>query len=735
MTAPAQVLRLRDFSSGQMVSHAKRRDDIAAVRSACRQSTNTRVLPTGAVENRPGRSALFASNGRTDEVRMSPTATYRLCFGNGVLQIRTSAGTSVVTQSGYAWAPSTLDQIVWDVFGDDVVMCFPGQAPKVARWDGVTTWTFLDWAATVTGGGQKRVPYYRVTRKGITLAASAVSGSVTLTFSSGMALTSSWIGTRIRYLGRQITITAVASATSATGTINEPLPPGQTLTFASDPRTIFNIGDEIEGVTSGAKAIVVGSSATTLTVQLLRVDSSGATGNNGNNEGTAAGFSSGEVVRGPAGSLTLSAPAPSNIAPQAITIWDEEIFNTLRLYPRSVSVDQNRLIFTDFPAVPGGIAYSAVGDHNDFHVGANPADGFFEIAPKRARVYHVVPGADQFVFTDKGVLYVPISEGNPLQPGSVTFRTIPSAAASRVEPVSTAYGLVYVSENRDRVLAIVGTGQSAQPYLMRPVSDWHADLFNAIVCVDVEEGSGNPAVDHVYAVNGDGTVAVGRFDPGREWVGWVLWSGFGTVDWVSVLGTTVLFDTLYGATELCEQLDPDQYLDAAVPIENIPAALAAGGTGYFWLNSLTPDVTDGRSYLGTRAVAAGVITEQPDDDFTTAVIGFKWTMTLEPFLPHAAGGSSVKQTMRPRQIHDGAVTVENSTGFTVQGYRPNTGEWQDVHERSGYISTDNQDAEPPLREETVNFKMPGAAVDPRIRIVKATPGPLRILEIGVEIGV
>lgn len=864
-----------------MVGAVKRRDDEAAVKAAARDLTNCAIHAAGGLDNRPGRRALFRSEGRTDEVRMAPSATYRLCFGEGTLTVRDSAGAIVARAWGYEWTAANADTIVWARFENDIVICFDGQVPKIARWDGGTEWTFLDFAFEVTGN-QKRCPFYRIAPKGISMTPSAATGSITITFDEDV-LVSGMIGDRFRYHDKQMTLTAVTGPRSGTATVNEALQGAQTLTFSSS--NPFSVGDVLyelvngTGVPTGASGQVTGTGGSTATVSLL----------------SAAGFQGGSFTIA-CTTPYVSSPAPviSSVAtssPPASVVWDQEVMTDYQGWPRSVTVDQSRLIFADLPAVPHGISWSVIGLATDHFIGTAADDGFFELVPQRARVYHVMGGADEFVFTDAGVYYIPISTSSPLQPGSVDFRLVPSVPASAVRPLTTGQGLLYVAEDLDAVAAIVGTGQTAQPYLVRPVSDLHADLFEDVVCLAVE----NKPDAKVYAVNADGTLAIGRYQPGKEWVGWVPWEGEGAVGWASAVGSSVLLSTDYGDFTLVEQVDAAAYLDAQVPPNAIPAALSAsagaalllptdqgtpigdltssgglaaafdgttaqasaasatkatatsgyvgktlgqrfriakaeawgssdngfttGGatvtltlygkqgaapanatdgtslvtsgsiadttsmvtltssdtatewdhvwltvaassgtiavaelrlyspgdaaqTGSLWfLEGTDVLVMDGLRLIGERTIASGEIDLEEGDDFSGAGIriGYGWSMRAEPFVGHVQGGASVGQTVTRRNMSTSAVAVQDSTGFQVEMFRPDPsqdnddGAWEAVSTAAAYRAGENQDIAPPQRECVHEFNANGADHDPRIRVVKSTPGTLRVLEIDVQI--
>src|SRR5581483_1714372 len=124
-------------------------------------------------------------------------------------------------------------------------------------------------------------------------------------------------------------------------------------------------------------------------------------------------------------------------------IWDEAVFSDVRGWPQSGTTDQDRLIITDVPSIQNGIGWSAIDTFFNFAVGTLPEAGMFEILNSQDRIYHVIGGPSaEFVFTDHGVKFIAITETNPLKPGSVAFRDIPSAGAAPVRPVFTPDGVV-----------------------------------------------------------------------------------------------------------------------------------------------------------------------------------------------------------------------------------------------------------------------------------------------------
>lgn len=718
MSIRSHVVRQTDFSAGQLAETAMRAGDKPIVRAACRRIENFRILSTGPAEVRPGRRALFLQEGRTDEVRMSPTATFKLCFGDGTLIMRNSSDAVIKTASGYPWDKTNVDQIVWARVKNQIVVWFPGMRPVVAAWDGATTWVYSNFAFLEDGQGKRYEPYYRFASGGIKMAVSALTGaSISVAVVGEDVFQAGHVGTRFRYGGRQLEITAVTDARNATANVIENLPP--TYDLAGMTVTGFSVGDAVEGATSGAKGLVHAIVGTTISVHMTKGFS---------------GFSSGEIVVGPYGrsafsSQTIVSP-PSN-APNAI--WDEAACSTVRGWPQSGFSDQDRLGMCDLPSVPNGVMWSAINSPTDMLPGSDPDSGMFETLNSPDRVYHVVGGADEFVFSDRGVKYIPISESNPLKPGSVAFRDIPSAPSSSVRPLSTSEGVLYVDAGRGRLVGVVPTGQVSQPYITKDVSEYHAALFKTPVALAGTTGDSMLPERYVYVLNSDGTLAVGRFDAAKEWVGWVPWSGPGNVKWISGLDNRLHLTSLLTPNEVDRYLvalqDQSAYLDALVPINAVPTQLAPGvGQGpLWWLASSEVHLLDGRRYLGMRQVDEdGNIVAEEGEDLSGAdiVAGLNAEAVLEPFIHHAPEGQSARQSMRRRKIKRISVVVQNSLGFLLGKRRI-----------PPWLQGEDQAGQPPLRERAYFFRQSGRAIDPRVALTKDIPGPLRVVEIGYEVTV
>lgn len=724
MSLRSQLRRQRDFSGGEVAPEAKRRDDVPQVRAAGRSMLNWRITATGALCQRPGRMALFQQEGRTDIVVLPGDLTFKICFGEsgtGTWGIRDEFDAAIASNNGYPWGVGTVSLISWTVIGSDIVACYPGMVPQVARRAPDGTWSFFDYEFRIGSSNELRAPFYRFPEtRGITMTPSSNAGAINVVFSADV-LDPAHVGTFFRYKGRQIEIVSVVDPQNATAAVKEYLATAERLAVTSSVG--FAVGQVIQGGTSNTSAEITGvdvGGANTLDVAC--------------NNNYSTGFSNGETIVGPTARTTVTG-VPTILTPQASTQWDEQAVSDVRGWPQGCLNDRNRLLFYDLPQIPEGIAWSAIGDYQDFLVGADAAAPIFETVPGRARVLYVTGGADEFVFTNRGVYYIPISESNPLKPGSVTFRRITSEGCGPIAPVAMNEGILFVNPGGTRVIAIVQAGLQTRPYVAQDVTEISSHLIKSPVCLAASSGDGTFPERYLYVLNADGTVAVGRFSTDKKWVGWTPWvTSNGYVVWVSSSGGTTLFTTLYldgGGRYLVETVDESIPLDGFIPYNAVPLELAPPGgglTGPAWMFAEgTVDVMSDGRYLGTRAVdAAGDLVPLANDDFSgfDIKIGKAWTQEFEPFVPHADEGIDGGQTMNVRRVKQVAVAVQHSVGFTFGNRDIPAYEW-------GEDAADD----PVERERTYKFRMLGRTVDPRFTITRAAPGTITINEVSMQVTV
>jgi hypothetical protein len=355
----------------------------------------------------------------------------------------------------------------------------------------------------------------------------------------------------------------------------------------------------------------------------------------------------------------------------------------------------------------------------------------FEITPGKVQVLYVIPGpeSNEFIFCDRRVYYIPISPTNPLKPGSVQFLLLSGDGAAQVQPRISQEAILYVNAGQNSVMAVIATGAYLRPFNTKNLSDFHSHLFNAIQCI--------------AAPSADGTL------PGNQPViGWGPWTGAGTVSWIAAHAADVLFTTGYFASTILELLDDTLYLDGAVFCNAAAVGMTPpAGLGPLWfIGSHTVTLMDQATrMMGTYQIDANgfIIPQNRGGEnllAATLVAGQPWTMRVEPFCPDASPGQDVGQRMFKRRVARFAVYVVNSTGFLmarlfsgpITPTSPALGTVMNQRRVTAWNQGDDATKPPPLREEAQRWRPLGRAYDPRVAIIKDTPGPLLIEEIGLE---
>lgn len=737
------VVSQTNFSGGQCDESARNQQESEKVVAAgARTMSNWRPLNSGGISVRPGRAALSLTDApRAERFRFTPAVELIIAFSSGAVKILNALGTILAsnTSASYLWTDATVSQISWTATPDRVVICYPGMRPQLILWDRDTgTYSFALFDFAVLFNNQKQEPFFRTASRGTTMTLGARSGTF-LAGSSAPYFTAAMVGQRISLAGQQAAIAGYISSTA----VNVTVPAGNKI-----PRQIdLTLGTGGTGgpATVDAAAIfplstVAETSVTKVSMEITDLISDSVIRAITLNDMSGAGTNPGaEHLVGSFGKAQLVSIADASaVAYFPFVSWQQSFMNDIQGWPSACFFAHGRLGFCDFPQRPEAILWSAIGIYDVFWVDsiaalANPAAGvlatsaMLEFIPGKPRVRNVVEwNGDEFIFTDKGVYYIPVSAQNPLKPGSVEFRVFSDASASSIKPAFSSEALIFVSASGDRVSSVRRTGSLTTPYLERDLAPYHSALIKNPVAIAVGLGDSGAAERYIYVLNADGTLAIGRITD--DYAGWFPWFGAGAVSWVSVAGINVLLTTLYGTQKVLEYETFDRQLDHAVSINSPPALMLSGGHGpLIAFAGGTVRVMDGWIDYGDRSVdASGNLIANPEDDFSSAgiVAGVAYTSEYSPFLPEGPRGAAGKQRQRRRKIVRAVASVVDSSGFSFGG-----------RTIPPYDFDDDPLAQPILKSTSYRTSPMGRDFDPRITLVKDTPGPLTLIEFVQEVTV
>lgn len=737
--AQRYVFAQTDFGGGQVDEDAHLREDAKVMKTAARLMSNWRQRNTGTLQVRPGRNAFSLTTApRCERFRMSANQELILSFGtsagNGAVAILDRLGNVIASNisANYLWTNSTLNLINWTLTPDRVVICYPGMQPQLILWNEATNVFSFQPFVFATLGFQVNEPFFRLGARGATMKPSALTGTITLTCSVPF-FTNSMIGQRLSLGGAQVTITAVGSATPITtctavvdtnNSLNAWVSVSVGFNTALNPLAIYPANtlaetaiDKITIETGTAPANLGGNSWNIFGTVLTGIFVSGI--NTVNNQLVTAYGSAGI---GQFGFITT---------PQPIITWQQEFMNAANGWPASCFFVQGRLGFCDFPQRPDAVLMSASGLYDIFFVdsaaainnpnaGVNADSSILVFISGQPHVRNVVEwNGDIFVFTDQGVYRIPTT-GTAVTPGTISFQKITDATASTVKPLVTKEAVIFTSASSDRVSSIVRTGNFTTPYVEQDLTIFHSQLIKTPVTIAVGHGDDGFPERYIYVLNSDGTVVVGRVQDDRSFVGWLPWSGAGSVSWISSALFDVLFTTLYGTQYVLEYENVSFFLDQTVNYNSPPANMLFFGGPFIAFANGQVRVMDGAIDYGFRNVdATGHLIKNPEDDFSspTIVAGAPFTSQFKPFLEEAQRGQAVGQRQRLRKITRAIVSVYGSSGFTFGG-----------RTIPPFNFGDNPFAQPKLKETSYTARFLGRAFDPQVLLLKDAPGPLTIVE-------
>jgi hypothetical protein len=725
MSIQEQIIRQRDFSSGAIDPDALRRDDVDALKFAIREGRNLTNTHTGGLIRRPGRRFLFEDVGIIMDFKPFDDVAYRVVFIDGGVKVRTEDG-ALVASLVAPWTAADLDDLVFEPMDNEIFIAWSGQTQVIKIAEGTYAWTITPYSFAVGLNGAIRMPFFRFeASQNITLFPSGTSGTINVTFSAPV-LSPQHVGVLFRYAGRQIRIASVLSSTFGTATVVESLPTAQRVTVANG--SAFSIGQVVETDTTNAKAEVVsvaGNDVTIVPVELLTIPVVG------------------ESLVSPTGSAKISAVTAVGTA--SIVQWDEQFISAYRGWPRSVSKDRQRLIMTNFQQKKNAVFWSAAGNNRDGQIGGDADNAILEYISAECQVYHVVGGYDEFAVTDRGIFYVPVSVGTPLQPGSVEFRIIFSGEIANIRPLEVTEGLIFIDKTLTGIYAVSATGQTARPYLASEVNRYHRTLFHGVKSIAVTSGTPVFPSRQVYAVNDDGTLVVGQFNPDRDYIGWLPWDGAGEVRSITGNYGSVVCMSLYtfdgvqvGVAEaldyslLCDcaqTFSADDFADFLELNDGSPLQLNNGSsitldgivTGFFAGKDV--ELFAGGFYFGEIMVPEdGIINGYSDYGALTIGVGFDWD--FHPLFTNFEGGQPVGQGEQKRKIGKMLLTVRDTQEFQV-GNR--------VY--GSYLGGEDMSLPIPKRNATYKYRETGRSYDPDVTIKSTFPCAFKLIELTTRITV
>jgi len=732
-----------DFSGGQINQSSRRRNDVNIVKAGGQVCQNWRCTATGQLIPRSGRNLLYYTNTtRGDYVRVSTGEEFLIRFSAHRLEFVDLIGTVIAFVDDpkvLLWDARHINNINFAQAQDNIYICYPTMRPYMCVWDRQTRkWDFYQFSFD-QGSGAIKMPFYRRAVLGAAMSYDGLTGDINLTCSKNY-FTPNLVGAIISILGQQVTIKEYKAPNKVVATVTYRLP--ESIAVAVKDIAPFIPGQIVQLAASGVK-FEVGS-----VKSLPDKDNP--------NAGTVVGVLISNIIFEQAAYQQndqlvspLGASAQTNLPgkadPGSPTIqWQEEFFSSRQGYPESVSYDRGRLIFTAFPQATNAILWSQIGSPNSFWIdtvasstqpgaGGNADSAIFELVSGSQDIFFVQGWQQgQFVFTRRGVYYIPASQQYPVQPGNVTFERISDDGIANVRPITLNDAMLFINSELNRIAAVRPTGSYTRPFLTQDVSDMHTDLFTSPVHITVTTGDGFRPERMVYVVNKDGTVVVGKAAFGSEgqplFIGWSPWVSNGTVTWLSARGPSVFYTTVYNygdvAYAVCETGTEQVYLDHTLLVNGDNGkATPPEGKGIFYQAPAGTMVTvmDFNLDYGEHAIDEnGFIIPYPGEDLSspTLVAGFYTPSIYRPFSYFDRKGDRTKRISVDRI----SINVEQATDFML-GNKVFT---------TSAFEVDGT-AQPKLLDGTFRIRTLGRSWNQSVDVIKHRPGPITVCELSLEV--
>ncbi|MEQ8505186.1 MAG: hypothetical protein RIB80_07655 [Rhodospirillales bacterium] len=207
-----------NFTAGEVSTRLIGRNDLRSYANGAAKLRNLIIQPTGGVSRRSGTQYIGTAPGpgRLVAFEFNTEQTYLLCLTHHQISIFTD-GVKTATIAA-PWTEAQLARLVWVQSADTLLITHPDIPPKKITRTSHSDWQIDDWAFAEENG-RIHQPHHKFAGADVTL---STSGTITVTASSDV-FDAGHVGTRFRIAAKEIEITAVASATSATATVKETL--------------------------------------------------------------------------------------------------------------------------------------------------------------------------------------------------------------------------------------------------------------------------------------------------------------------------------------------------------------------------------------------------------------------------------------------------------------------------------------------------------------------------------
>ena len=356
----------------------------------------------------------------------------------------------------------------------------------------------------------------------------------------------------------------------------------------------------------------------------------------------------------------------------------EPVWSARRGWPRKVRLYQGRLYFggsRDLPHKTWGSGSNNYFDFTGTAATASPpgplADDMVESAltGDGVPVVQAVTATDDLFFFTKEGIYVQTESPVDAQTANYFQALHDETPSAQVAPVVLDGSVLFVTSGEDgqkQSVCELVYDEARDVYRADPVSLLASSFIRDPVSIHPRLSSDHSVANHLFVVNGDGTVAVLNTRKSQKITGWSLLNTAGTILDAAVVANEVYFlirRRIAGRTRyFIEKLDPTRQLDCSTRLTATPATTRYTGLSDY--NGQTVALMGDGAYLGTATVIGGAVTTPYAVSVLEAGLAFDWVVETLPLELGLADGGLLGKKHRVTQVQVG---LENAQALTVNG--------------------------------------------------------------------
>jgi hypothetical protein len=679
---------LTSFDYGEVSPNLRSRTDSQVYNRAAQRLRNFYIRSEGGLEKRAGlkvwdeSDVTYSASATGIQFRLEPfifsdDEKYLCAFHAGEIDIwRLLPDGSVthiqnVTQDTAAaslpWTQPKCGELTFAQAGDVMFICHTTFMIRKLVRTGLTTFQVETFAfETSTDSNRTFQPYHSFQDVGVTIAASATTGSgVTLTTSADY-FESSHVGTTLLIGETDVDITGYTSATQVTATIKGTL--RQQLAI-----------DALETVEGSDRVLVTHAGHGLAPSASITIDRAAGVGgiasSNINGSRTVAAVldeNTYEITAGASATATLVGGGSPRIQTGAATTeWAEQSYCTLRGYPSAVTFHEGRLWFAGTQAQPSHLWASKSNRFFNFDVGNGEDDDAIDVSAAVGtfdQIRHLVSNRDLQIFASEAEFYIPAFATTPVTPATAQVRRQTPFGASFVRPEPFDGATLYVQKSGNAVREYIFSDQEGA-YVSTDISVLSSHLVTNPWQQTVAKGAMDKPETFAFFTGADGNLAIFYSMRADKRQGWMLWTTTGSFHSVASVGNRMFSAVVRDNGSGTSKFYIEEF-QASMPMDYCD--LYSGSSGVFdvsanFANGATVKVVSSTDYLGEFTVASGnVDVSAINNTASSAYIGYAFVPEMKT-LPVDGTISNGPLTGKTRRIASVILDLEDTLSVSVDG--------------------------------------------------------------------